>query len=60
MEKFSTNKFLRHLILDCGLKKEFVDDMKGTDKYEGALFVDYLNKLGKVGNLESQMDEATK
>lgn len=34
-------------------KKEFVDDLKGTDKYEGALFVDHLNKLGKVGNLES-------
>ena len=34
-------------------KKEFVDDMKGTDRYEGALFVDYLNKLGNVTDLES-------
>lgn len=27
METFSVNNFLKHLILDCGLKKELVDEM---------------------------------
>ena len=28
MEKFVINNFLKHLILDCGLKKEFIEEVR--------------------------------
>ncbi|MEN9449753.1 MAG: type pilus assembly ATPase [Pseudomonadota bacterium] len=48
MEKFSVNNFLKHLILDCGLKKEFVDEMIGYAKQQQISFITYLIQTQKI------------
>ncbi|WP_342219857.1 GspE/PulE family protein [Rickettsiella endosymbiont of Miltochrista miniata] len=48
MERFSINKFLRHLILNCGLKKEFVDEMIAYAKQQQISFITYLIQTKKI------------
>ncbi|MGC1854959.1 MAG: ATPase, T2SS/T4P/T4SS family [Candidatus Aquirickettsiella sp.] len=48
MEKFTINNFLKRLILDCGLKKEFVDEMIDYAKQQQISFLTYLIQTQKV------------
>lgn len=48
MEKFAINNFFKHLILDCGLKKEFVDEMIDHAKQEQISFITYLIQTQKI------------
>jgi type IV pilus assembly protein PilB len=48
MEKFAINNFLKHLIFDCGLKKEFLDEMIAYAKQQQISFITYLIQTKKV------------
>lgn len=48
MENVSINNFLQHLIFDCGLKKEFVDEMIAYAKQQQISFITYLIQTQKV------------
>lgn len=48
MEKFDLNSFLKHLIRDCGLKKEFVDEMITYAKQQQISFVTCLIQTQKI------------
>lgn len=48
MENFSINSFLNHLILDCGLKKEFIGEMIANAKQQQVSFITYLIHTQKV------------
>ncbi len=48
METFSVNNFLKHLILDCGLKKELVDEMIVYAKQQQISFITYLIQTQKI------------
>lgn len=48
MEKFVINNFLKHLILDCGLKKEFIDEMIDYAKQQQISFITYLIQTQKI------------
>lgn len=48
MENFYINNFLQHLIFDCGLKKEFVDEMIAYAKQQQISFITYLIQTQKV------------
>jgi type IV pilus assembly protein PilB len=48
MEKFAINNFLKHLILDCGLKKEFIDEMIDHAKQQKTSFITYLIQTKKI------------
>lgn len=47
MEKFVINNFLKHLILDCGLKKEFIEEMIAYAKQQQVSFITYLIQTKK-------------
>ena len=48
MEKFVINNFLKHLILDCGLKKEFIEEMIACAKQQQVSFITYLIQTKKI------------
>jgi type IV pilus assembly protein PilB len=48
MEKFVINNFLKHLILDCGLKKEFIEEMIAYAKQQQVSFITYLIQTKKI------------
>ncbi len=48
MEKFAINNFLKHLILDCGLKKEFIVEMIDYAKQQKISFITYLIQTQKI------------
>ena len=48
MEKFAINNFFKHLIFDCGLKKEFVDEMIDVAKQQQISFITYLIQTQKI------------
>src|ERR1043165_3079760 len=48
MKKFAINNFLQHLIHDCGLKKEFVNEMMDYAKQQQISFISYLIQTQKI------------
>lgn len=51
MKKFSTNTFLKGLVLDCGLEKEFVNKMMIDARQQQISFISYLIQTQKIENL---------
>ena len=48
MKKFAINSFLKHLIFEYGLKKEFVDEMIEYAKQQQISFITYLIQTKKI------------
>lgn len=48
MEKFAINNFLKHLMFDYGLKKEFIDEMIDYTKQQKISFITYLIQTQKI------------
>lgn len=48
MKKLAINNFLKHLIQDCGLKKELVNEMMNYARQQQISFISYLIQTQKI------------